>query len=239
MFRIKLLSEALPILKIALTVTLCRAKSTPTHVDIIHGPQMNIFAKSLSVIALSAMALPALAQESGETTEGEAAPNPLALSMGRTEIKVGGVYLDDTFGDWELRCVKAEEGKKDPCQMYQLLSDDKGNQVAEINLFPLNDGSNAVAGATIVTPLETLLTQGLTLSIDGGSARKYPFSWCSKVGCFSRVGFSKDDVTAFKRGNQGVLTVVPVVAPDQKVQVTVSLTGFTAAFDAAEAKLAE
>lgn len=144
----------------------------------------------------------------------------------------GATYVLSTHGDWELRCIKAPEGQKDPCQLYQLLRDQNDNSVAEINLFNLADDDKLAAGATIVTPLQTLLTRNVVLSVDGGKAKVYPFTFCTSIGCFARVGFTEEDVAAFKRGNNAKIVVIPAQAPTQKVELTVSLTGFTAGFNA-------
>ncbi len=61
------------------------------------------------------------------------------------------------FEEWEQRCIRTESGA-DPCQLYQLLKDDQGKSVAEFTIFGLPAGWPAVAGATIIVPLETLLT---------------------------------------------------------------------------------
>lgn len=176
----------------------------------------------------------------GETpAEGDAPVDDgsgIALQMGETEQpepEPGQTYIADKSGDWEIRCVKLPEGaeRKDPCQLYQLLSDQDGNAVAEINILSLPKGSEAAAGANIIVPLETLLTERLSMSVDGSQARKYPFAFCSQVGCLARLGFSAADVNGFKRGNEAKLTIVPAVAPDQKVELSVSLTGFTAGFE--------
>ncbi len=148
------------------------------------------------------------------------------------ENGVGTVYVKETHGDWELQCFRVPEGEAEPCQLYQLLKDENGNGVAEVNFISLPDGQQAAAGATIVTPLETLLTQQLTLAIDGGPTKRYPFTWCGAAGCYSRIGFSNADVAAFKRGASAKITVVPVAAPDKKVIVTMSLTGFTDGYNA-------
>ena len=145
--------------------------------------------------------------------------------------KVGQPYVRDTFGDWSLRCLKAEDGQLDPCQLYQLLKDADGNAVAEFSTFPLPDGQEAAAGATIVVPLETLLTQQLRLTIDSSEPKIYPFTFCNAAGCVARVGFTAAEVAQMKRGNKAVLRMVPAAAPDQEVLLNVSLSGFTAGFD--------
>ena len=144
---------------------------------------------------------------------------------------VGQPYTKEIIGDWEMRCIKAEEGAKDPCQMYQLLDDGDGTPVAEFSLFRLPDGGKAKAGATVVVPLETSLPQQLTITVDGSSSRRYPYAFCNPVGCYARIGLTADDLAGFKRGNTAMITILPAVAQDQKVELPLSLTGFTAAYD--------
>ena len=144
---------------------------------------------------------------------------------------LGSVYLKGTEGDWQMRCIRVEATQVEPCQMYQLLKDQSGNSVAEVSLFPLPKGQQAVTGATISVPLETLLTANLTLQIDKGKPRAYPFTWCDRESCIARVGFTAEDLAALKGGNSATMTIVPVIAPDQKVNLSVSLKGFTKSYD--------
>lgn len=163
------------------------------------------------------------------------APTVDGLSMGKEESAaadgIGSTYTTANFGTWEQRCVRTEDGA-DPCQLYHLLKDSEGNNVAEISIFGLPPGQQAAAGATVIVPLETLLTSDLTMTVDNGKARKYPFSWCSPIGCIARIGFTQAEIDGFKKGNEAKLSIVPVVAPDQQVELTVSLSGFTAGYDA-------
>ena len=182
---------------------------------------------------------PAVAQETAPAEQSGAvqgdAPTTNGLSLGAPvdggEPKVGDTYTAARFDLWEQRCVKTPNNA-DPCQLYQLLKDASGNAVAEASLFPLPAGGEAAAGATFVTPLETLLTAQLGLTIDAAQPKRYPFSFCSEIGCVSRVGFTTAEVEAMKKGNQAVVTIVPVVAPDQTVSIEVSLKGFTDGFAA-------
>ena len=196
-------------------------------------------ALGISALALTA---PAYAQEApaeGETPATEAAPADAAtadgLSMGTpANDGIGSTYSKAAFDAWEQRCVKTETGQ-DPCQLYQLLKDEQGTSVAEINMFPLPAGGEAVAGATIIAPLETLLTAGLRIAIDGAEPKVYPFTFCARIGCVARIGFTAAEQAAFKKGAQAKVTIVPAVAPDETVQLAVSLKGFTAGFDAVAA----
>jgi len=158
----------------------------------------------------------------------DAAATPAAPAAPPTEGP-GSTYVAKTFDDWSLQCMRTEDGK-DPCQLYQLLKDAKGNNVADISILPLPAGGQAVTGVTIMTPLETLLTQNLTLQIDTAEPKVYPFTFCAPVGCFARVGLTQGELDAFKKGNQATVAIVPLAAPNTKVEVQVSLKGFTAAY---------
>jgi len=192
-----------------------------------------------SLIALSLAALlpvSALAQNAEtETTEQEGSSIEDQLSLGEPandEPQVGQTYIRETNGDWVLRCIVAEEGE-DPCQMYQLLRDAQDAPVAEVSIFRLPEGGRAVAGATIIVPLETALQQQLTIQVDAGQARRYPFAFCDSVGCYARIGLVAEEIASFRRGNEATVTIVPALAPDQEVNLPMSLTGFTATFDKA------
>ncbi len=188
-------------------------------------------------LALLLCAAPAFAQDQADQAESENAASELAegLSTGTPVNEegegIGQPYVRETSGDWEVRCVRTAEGN-DPCQLYQLLEDGEGASVAEVTVFPLPPGGQAVAGATIITPLETLLTEQVTMAVDGGAAKRYPFSFCTRSGCVSRIGLTADDLASFRAGNVANIQIVPAAAADQRVTLSVSLSGFTAGFNA-------
>lgn len=212
-----------------------------------HGFHMTKFLKALPLFALLAAGVPAAVLAQTAPTEAPAAEQPAApapaapqnvqdqLSLGEDADAAPGIgqpYTRETIGAWEMRCLRVEEGEE-PCQMYQLLDDGQGSPVAEVSLFRLPAGGQAVAGATVIVPLETSLTDQFTVSIDGGKARRYPYAFCNPVGCYVRLGLTADDIAAFKRGNNAEMTIVPALAPDQRVTLALSLEGFTASYDKA------
>ncbi|KAA0920896.1 invasion associated locus B family protein [Aquicoccus porphyridii] len=201
---------------------------------------MHKLLSSLSLAAVLALAPALHAQDTTtEPTNDEPAAEaegttPLAegLSMGEEDGPLPAEpYVKAEHGDWKLQCFPVDEGEE-PCQLYQLLKDEVGTDVAEVAIFRLPSGGQAVAGATVTVPLETLLTAQLTIAVDGGKGKRYPFSFCSPVGCYARIGFTADDIAAFKRGAKATVTLVPAPAPDQTVDLEMSLLGFSAAFDA-------
>lgn len=199
---------------------------------------MSVLTKICAAICALALPVAALAQDAATGEDAPAAgagaetADPAVgegLPMGVSEV--GTIYVADKFSDWDLRCVRTEEGK-DPCQLYQLLNDANGNSVAEISLFTVAGGGQAVGGATVITPLETLLTENLRLSVDSGNAKVYPYSFCSRKGCHARLGFTEEDIAAFRKGAAATIAIVPAAAPDERVDLTVSLLGFTAGWNA-------
>ncbi len=170
-------------------------------------------------------------QEFSTGTEVGAMPQ---LPQSRDAATVGETYLASKSESWEQRCIReeGEDAAKDACQLYQLLKDGQGTDVAEFTIFPLPAGGQVAAGATVIVPLETLLPANLQLAIDGAKPKVYPYSFCTRIGCIARVGFTADEVAQLKKGAKAVMTLVPAVAPDQKVQVDLSLKGFTSGYDA-------
>ncbi len=199
----------------------------------------SIFATVLLAISLAFPSL-GLAQETASETPAETpveTPAPSQLQLGEVLIDgvpVGTTYTKESFGDWDMRCVLTENDQ-DPCQLYQLMQDANGNSVAEISLFELVNSTEAIVGATIAVPLETLLTEQVTLSVDDGSSKRYPFSYCALPGCYARIGMTASDIEGFKRGAAATVVIVPVAAPTTRLGLKLSLSGFTDAFAALQA----
>ncbi len=178
---------------------------------------------------LSLIAALTLAVLTGPVHAQEASSAATGLDMGQVdgEMPAGAPYIKEQFGDWALRCLNNPEGD-DPCQLYQLLMDGEGNSVAEISMFLLPEGGQAAAGATIMTPLGTLLTEGLMISVEGASPRRYVYTFCNVSGCVARVGFTAEELTQFKNGSSAAVRIVSVANPQQPVMLNMSLNGFTA-----------
>ncbi len=201
-------------------------------------------------LALATATFPALAQEATPAptaTVDTTAPAVEDLNMGvdpntppapltQEAAAEGQIYQLATFDAWSQRCTKMKDGS-DPCELYQLLKDGEGTNVAEISMFALPAGGKAAAGAMIIAPLETLLTANLQVSVDGSKAKIYPFTFCAQLGCVARVGFTTEEVAQFKKGTKATITIVPAAAPDQKVELAVELKGFTAGYEAVAATM--
>ena len=109
-----------------------------------------------------------------------------------------------------------------------------------MTLIPLRNSEEIAAGATLVAPLETDLVQGLGFAVGTAEPRGYPFNFCAPVGCVSRMGFTQAELDGLKRGANATVTLLPFGGDrENPVRLTLSLAGFTAAFDALTAYAAE
>jgi len=169
---------------------------------------------------LSQLFLPLHAAETSNTSK--------KLSEGSAAV-VGDTYFLAQYDDWSIKCIKAPEDQPDPCQLYQQLLDINSNPVADIHIFILSDGVNTQAGASLMTPLETLLTENILFSIDNGPIKVYEFSFCNVSGCVARMRLTEEDLSKFKLGNWAQAKIFSARNPNMEVTASLSLKGFTAA----------
>lgn len=172
-----------------------------------------------AILALMALAGSATAQET------PALPEPFEAAV---------------HNDWSIMCERTDAVEATNCEMYQLLRDASGSPIAEISVVALPFGAEFAAGATITTPLETFLPTGMGWHI--GSAedmRVEPFRVCTVVGCIVRMGLNVEDIDAMKAGAQATITIAPFVQIEQPIEIAVSLSGFTAAYDDLQTRLSE
>ena len=153
----------------------------------------------------------------------------------KNQLELGETYKKAEYGDWIIRCIRTNS-KKDPCELFQLLRDNSGSPVVEFTMLDFKPNSNVVAGANIMTPLETLLTSQLVVTIDDGISQSYPFVFCLKIGCVARIGLTQTDLENYKDKKNAVITIVPANAPNSPQNLTLSLSGFTAGYDALTSK---
>lgn len=138
----------------------------------------------------------------------------------------------EIIGDWDLRCTKEGPDPK-PCLLYQTLVDSENFPVLEVEMVKLPEGGTVAAQATFIAPLQTLLSTGLGIAVDGVLLQRVPFVFCHQAGCIARVNLSPIEVKALKDGQEGVVVLVHALNPEKPVNVRLSLNGMTSAYDKA------
>jgi len=150
-------------------------------------------------------------------------------SSSTNRVEIGESYTLERHDDWNIQCVKSPETQIDPCQLYQMLYDQKSNAVAEIHLFIILNNNEIAAGASLMTPLETLLPRNIQLYIDTNPGKEYPFTFCTTLGCVSRIAFTEAEIDKLKQGNFVKAIIYSARNPEVEITATLSLKGFTAA----------
>ncbi len=152
------------------------------------------------------------------------------LDLGESGPRVGEQYVKEQSGDWNVTCLKTEGGD-DPCLLRQILLGQEGQPMAEISINKVPEGNAAVAGASLIVPLETMLQAQIAVSIDGAPGKRYDYHHCNPVGCVAQLGFTQGDIDAMKAGTKATISLVSILAPTQLLQIEMSLAGFTSGFD--------
>lgn len=159
--------------------------------------------------------------------EAEAPPQPRSdASPAAPNIGAGAVR----HGDWDVACNP--DGKQ--CAMVQIGNDSEGTPVLEMVVRQLDEPlevgeSTAIAVLDVITPLGVILPEGLSLKIDDGRQESAPFQVCTEQGCLVREPIDSELVSRLKRGSKALVSVIAI--NQGEVIASISLKGFTAAFD--------
>ncbi|WP_341861326.1 invasion associated locus B family protein [Gymnodinialimonas sp. 57CJ19] len=196
------------------------------------------FFKPIVLGLVAALTLPSLALAQ--------AAEPLVLPD-RSEVEAGEPYVAEIFRDWQVRCIRSEgEDIPDRCEMFQLLEEENGNPVAEFRIAAaLIDDGETVANATILTPLDTLLSPGLQIRVDDAEPAVVPYAFCRPIGCFVQLSLTAENVAQFENGADTQVVLFALLRDElgqmggAPVPTTASLRGFTAAFDSLQERITE
>jgi invasion protein IalB len=156
------------------------------------------------------------------------------LSLGKpleTIREPGEIYLAGNKGDWNVRCITSNPGEIDKCEIQQLLFLNENTPIADISIFKLPEGDRAIAAANVMVPLETLLTKKFRFAFSEDSVKEFPYSFCNQNGCLVRMGLLEEDIEAMKKGSSSELSITHISSPEASINLSLSLSGFTAAFD--------
>ncbi|MEO0363488.1 MAG: invasion associated locus B family protein [Pseudomonadota bacterium] len=137
-----------------------------------------------------------------------------------------------THGSWEVRC-----GVENPdrCVMVQTGNNENGEPVLQaiLSKAPGLEGPNGeeiAALMEIVAPIGVLLPAGVAVKIDGREVGRGGYRYCNPQACLVTEPIQDDFVNQLKRGSNAVFTLTALNG--QTADITISLSGFTKAFNA-------
>ena len=141
-------------------------------------------------------------------------------------------YIKGRFENWTLKCIKLLNSTE-RCEANQVIYNQKQQPVAEISIYKLPKNQVAAAAATIIVPLETALSDGLIMKIEGFEAKKYHFKFCNSLGCYSQIGLTEGEVEELKKKEKATIFIKHISSGDQQIAIPMSLAGFTKTFSEA------
>ena len=152
-------------------------------------------------------------------------------TMAQAQTSEGPSSLTETYGDWIVRCVtpQAAEGQAAParvCEMTQeLQQQESGQRVLAVALQTADEA----ASLTIVAPFGLLLDEGLKVTVDDAPVIEGRFRTCLPGGCLSVMALDQVGLDKLAAGNSATITMRDTT--EQDLALTVSLAGFTAAWN--------
>jgi len=132
------------------------------------------------------------------------------------------------YEDWGVECRQPPSAETKRCIMFQRQVLDNGRTLLVLTVRKAPDDKPPLA--ILQLPLGVLLEPGVSLSVDGGEPRKLSYRLCDLGCCIVTFLLREDLENAFRQGQTARVELV--TAEQKKVNVDVSLNGFTAAFNA-------
>ena len=140
--------------------------------------------------------------------------------------------LVEQHGMWVFECSAYGQEKVEYCTMQQVVSVEETGQL----VLAMTIAHNPRTGEPVLiamTPLGVDLQSGMGLKVDDGPQLGAPFTTCQQIGCRAAAPLSETLLASLKAGNQ---ITISYSLRGQRVDAPVSLTGFTGAYTALEAK---
>lgn len=163
-----------------------------------------------------ALGVPASAQQ----TEQPAPAQQAQPSQPRDVVKA-------THGAWEIHCIDGTE----TCAIQQIGNTSDGKRAMQVTVERLAgveaQGQNIPAAMTVRTPLGVLIPYLVRVQIDQGEVQQIPLVRCLPDSCVARAPLTQQAVDQLKRGGTAKFTFFL----SEEVPVTISLNGFTKAYD--------
>lgn len=190
-------------------------------------------ALALAALIAGALCAPAAAQTEGsEQTDGEA--EAAAEQAQPAQQQPPALEVVRTDGDWTTACTTAEPRQ---CVMRQVGRMASGEEIMEMSIRRIEpqqtQQGTVEALVNVRTPLGVLLREGLSIQIDSAQPQVGQFVLCAADGCLLREPLPNSLVEAMKKGAAAKISfAVPQGNQAARIEADISLSGFTAAFNA-------
>ncbi len=131
------------------------------------------------------------------------------------------------FKDWTVVCEELPKLKQTVCNIFQNVTNEDGKVVMQVVVgYPPNSTS---AQALVTLPLGVLLPPGLEFNGGDAEAVRVPYGVCVQNGCIAIIKMSDEIIKGMKSGSKGSIKFA--AAKQKIIEIPISLSGFTAAFN--------
>lgn len=161
-----------------------------------------------------------------------------AAGSGASQGNGGNAAAEQTVveqhGVWVFECARyaSAPGSPEYCTMQQVLTVNDTDDVALAVTVAFNPNSGEPV-MFAMTPLGVDLPVGVGLKVDEGPQLGVPYTVCQRIGCRAAIPVTQPLLTSLKGGST---LKVSYSYRGRRIDVPVSLNGFTAAYKALEAK---
>ncbi|QKV20561.1 invasion associated locus B family protein [Oricola thermophila] len=135
---------------------------------------------------------------------------------------------------WFKVCSKQEDN--DICNVQNIRTANTGQLLTAVNLIQITGKVNR-AIFQIAVPTGRVIPAGIGMQIDGGQAQKIDYAICLPDRCIAEAPLTDALVASLKKG--GEMTLTSINFQNQPNPITISLSGFTAAFEGEPLKQSE
>ncbi len=141
-----------------------------------------------------------------------------------------------TFGDWSVECQAASEavvkqgGPKEACGMSVTVQDEKRKALGlTVWLRKQKQNDKTMSTIQVIAPIGVYLPLGIAVEIDGNAAGRLPYFRCAPQFCLAFSEITPATLEKLQKGSSANFIIYE--APGVGVPLTISLKGFTAAYD--------
>jgi invasion protein IalB len=158
----------------------------------------------------------------------------VAMPASAQEVSLpgGANTLNETHGAWTVTCAirtRGDSGKAKRCALSQTQLHSQTRQRALA--IELHSEGGGVKGA-LVLPFGLALASGVTYQLDEGeTGAPQHFRTCLPIGCLVDIAFDAGTVASLEAGD--VLNVKATADGGQEMAFSISLAGFSSAYDRA------
>lgn len=133
---------------------------------------------------------------------------------------------------WQSRCTTLQQesgGQIEKCEVFQRLTmQETGQRLIEFAIGSSDQQAGLYRGVFLM-PLGILIQPGVLMQIDENPPYKFDIHHCADTGCVAFVDLNAQIVDKLRKGEKA--KVIMKAVDGKNIQITMSLSGFTKAFE--------